>query len=131
MIGIIRKMAQTGLDERSEKLLEEIEKEDGPDAEIYVVSNRKHLFGASCMLAEDFLRELAERTESSLLIYPVNTMEVMIYPLEKGNKNHMDTKDMQRINRNSDPGEECLSNSIYLYDRTKQEISVYKKGEPL
>lgn len=55
----------------------------------------------------------------------------MIYPLEKGNKNHMDTKDMQRINRNSDPGEECLSNSIYLYDKTRQEICIYKKGEPL
>ena len=50
MVGIIRKIAQTGLDEDAEKLLEEIEKEDGPDTELYIASNRKHLFGACCLL---------------------------------------------------------------------------------
>lgn len=131
MVGIVRKMAQTGLDEDSVRLLEEIEKEDGPDAELYVASNRKHLFGACCLLSRPFLQELAERTGSSLVIYPINVDEILIYPMEKGNKNPMGTKDLRKINKNAGLREECLSNSIYLYDRVTREVSVYKEGVPL
>lgn len=131
MVGIIRKTAQTGLDEDAEKLLEEIEKEDGPDTELYIASNRKHLFGACCLLNRPFLQELAERTESNLLIYPLNVSEILIYPIEKGNKKHIDERDMTKISENAGQKEKCLSNSIYLYDRAKQEVSIYKEGAPL
>jgi len=131
MVGIVRKIARSGLDEDAEKLLKEIEKEDGTDAELYVASNRKRLFGACCLVNKPFLQELAERTKGNLLIYPINVTEILIYPMGKGNKNCMSTKDMQKMNKNTRYREECLSNSIYLYDRTKQELSIYKKGEPL
>lgn len=131
MVGIVRKMAQMGLDEDSVRLLEEIEKEDGPDAELYVASNRKNLFGACCLLNRDFLWELAERTKSSLVICPINVNEVLIYPVEKGNNNHMGTKDLRKINKNAKLKEECLSNSIYLYDSAVQEVSICEEGAPL
>ena len=131
MVGIIRKIAQTGLDEDAEKLLEEIEKEDGPDTELYIASNRKRLFGACCLLNRPFFQELAERTESNLLIYPLNVSEILIYPIEKGNKNHIDERDMTKISESAGQKEKCLSNSIYLYDRAKQEVSIYKEGAPL
>lgn len=131
MVGIIRKTAQTRLDEDAEKLLEEIEKEDGPDTELYIASNRKHLFGACCLLNRPFLQELAERTESNLLIYPLNVSEILIYPIEKGNKKHIDERDMTKISENAGQKDKCLSNSIYLYDRAKQEVSIYKEGAPL
>ena len=131
IVGIIRKIARTGLDAEAGKLLEEIEKKDGPDAELYVASNRKNLFGACCLLNRNFLQGLAERTESSLVICPINVDEVLIHPMAKGSNNHMGTKDLRKMNRDAGCREECLSNSVYLYDRATQEVSIYKKGAPL
>jgi len=38
---------------------------------------------------------------------------------------------MTKISENAGQKEKCLSNSIYLYDRAKQEVSIYKEGAPL
>lgn len=131
MVSALRRAAQEGQDEEAKELLAQIEKENGPEAELYAASNRKHFFGACCLLNTPFLQELAESRESDLLIYPLNVDEVLIFPIEKGNKDCMDTKDIQDINRSSVFREERLSNSIYLYDRKKKEVSVYKEGAPL
>ena len=131
MIGAIRELARTEPDEELDELIGEIERDNGPEVEVYIVSNKKRLFGACCLANKPFLQELAERTESSLIIYPMSVNEVLIFPIEKGNKDYADARDMGGINKSGIPKENRLSNSIYLYDKTKQEISIYRKGEPL
>ena len=114
-----------------EQKLKNLQENAGPRAEVYVVSNKKRLFGACCLVNRPFLQRLAERTESNLLIYPINVTEVMVCPIERGNKNYMYIRNMQEINDQAEYREDCLSNSIYLYDRVKQEVSIYEKGVPL
>lgn len=131
IIGKVREMLQTQSCEEVEQTLKKFEKEAGPEAEIYLVSNKKRLFGACCLVNRPFLQELAECTESNLLIYPVSVTGVLACPVEKGNKNYLYVKEMQEINDCAENRVECLSNSIYLYDRVTREISIYKEGAPL
>ncbi|MCM1375166.1 MAG: DUF5688 family protein [Lachnospiraceae bacterium] len=131
IIGKIRKQLRIEPNEKLEQVLKDFEENAGPEAEVYVVSNKKRLYGACCLLNRPFLQELAERTESNLIIYPINIVETMICPIEKGNKNHRYLKEMREINDKAECKEDCLSNSIYLYDKTTQEVSIYEEGAPL
>ncbi len=131
IIGKARKQLKTEPDDKIEQILKDFEENAGPEAEVYVVSNKKQLFGACCLVNRPFLQELAERTESNLIIYPINVAEVIVCPIEKGTKNYRYLREMQEINDKGECKEECLSNSIYLYDKTTQEVSIYEEGAPL
>mgnify|MGYP006883333118 CR=1 FL=1 len=131
IIGKIKELLRVKPDREIEQKLKSFQENAGPKAEVYVVSNKKHLFGACCLVNRPFLQKLAVRTESNLLIYPLNVTEVLVCPIEKGNKNCMYIRNMQEINNQDEYREDCLSNSIYLYDRVKQDVFIYEEGEPL
>lgn len=131
IIGKIKEMLRVKPGREIEQILKNFVENAGPKAEVYVVSNKKRLFGACCLVNRPFLQKLAVRTESNLLIYPINITEVLVCPIEKGNQNYVYIRNMQEINNQAEYREDCLSNSIYLYDRTAQEVSVYAKGAPL
>lgn len=99
--------------------------------ELYVASNRKHFYGASCMLNTTFLEKMAEDKGCSLMIYPGSVHEVIILPQKNGGGECLDAKSVQEINQCCTLRDEWLSNSVYRYDREKQEICIYEKGEPL
>lgn len=131
IFSIVRELAQEAQDEDMEKVLAEIAKNAGMP-EMYVVSNRKHHFGAACMLNLPFLRELADSKGCrELHIYPSSVDEFIISPARDGNCDRFTPEDIREINHDSTPNEKRLSNSIYRYDREKQEIFIYRKGMPL
>lgn len=129
--SLIRKIARENHDEETEQLIDELEQEEGIKAGMYVASNQKRFFGASCMLATPLLQELAARMECDLILYPSSVNEVIILLQKDGNRDRMGTRDIQEINSDSVPREEQLSNSIYLYERETGILSLYKEGEPL
>ena len=131
IIGRSKELLRVKPDREIEQRLRNFQENAGPKAEVYVVSNKKRLFGACCLVNSPFFQKFAERTESNLLIYPLNVTEVLVCPIEKGNKGCMYIRDMQDINDKAKYREDCLSNSIYLYDRANQEVSIYEKGAPL
>lgn len=131
LLTVVKKIAQEEQDEEVEKALAELEKKQNSRHEIYVVSNRKSLFGAICLLNIPYLREMAERKECDLIIYPSSVDEIIVLPLKEKTMDHMDTEDIRQINERSLPKEKRLSNNIYHYDRVKQEVSVYREGGPL
>lgn len=127
---LLRQAMQGEQDELAEKAIAELEeRQDGP--EMYVASNRKHFFGANCLLNIPLLQELAEGRGCSLIIYPSSVHEIILLPQKDGRENCLDTGDVQEINTSELPRNEWLSNSIYRYDREKKEVSVYKEGAPL
>lgn len=130
MFKLLRQIAQDEQDEMTEAAVAELEK-DRNRLEIYVASNQKRSFGANCLLNIPLLQELAEDRGCSLMIYPSSVHEIILFPLKKGKKGCLSTKDVQEINTRGVPRDEWLSNSIYRYDREKKEVSVYKKGAPL
>lgn len=128
--SLIRKLMHkdSKLSEMAAAELEEGQ-EDGLD--MYVASNPKGHFGASCMLNDSFLGEIADNKGCSLIIYPSSVHEIIILPQKNGNEDCMSTENVQDINLSVVPGAERLSNSIYRYDRTRREVSIYKEGAPL
>ena len=100
-------------------------------SEIYVASNKKRLFGANCLMNGAILQELAGRTGCSLIIFPSSIHELVIIPQKDGSEDCMNPVDVQAINITKVPRDEWLSNSIYRYDRGRQEVSIYKEGAPL
>lgn len=131
LFTVARKIAQEEQDEEMEEALAELEKEQKDSPGMYVVSNRKNFFGASCLLNIPYLREMAERKECDLIIYPCSVDEIIVLPLKEKTGDCMDTEDIRQINVRTLPKEKRLSNNIYRYDRAKQEVSIYRKGGPL
>lgn len=131
MPSFLRAAASEEDEEEMRAVLDEIEKEGAPIAEMYVASNQKHRFGAVCMLDSSLLQQMAYSEGCDLNIYPSCIDELIIVPVKDGNEDCMSTEDVCEINMCSVPKEEWLSNSIYRYDRVTREVSIYKEGAPL
>ena len=129
--SIVREVLQEETDREAEALFDMIEAETEINAGMYVATNKTHFHGSACLLNIPFLREFADSRGSDLIIYPASLDELLILPVRGRNRDCMDTEDIRQINMSSVPREKCLSNSIYLYDRAKQEVSIYKEGTPL
>lgn len=131
ILSFIRADASEEDEEEMDELLDEIEKEGMPQVDMYVASNQKHRFGAVSMLDGSLLQQMAYSKGCNLNIYPSCVDEVIIIPAKDGNEDCLSTEDVGKINISKVPKEKWLSNSIYLYDRAKQEVSIYEKGAPL
>lgn len=129
--NLVRKLAREEKEEKVRDIFCNIEKEGIPNVEMYVASTSKKLFGAACMLNIPFLQEISDSLKCDLIIYPSNVNRLVIVPIRKGNKDRITTEDVQQVNMDSVPKVNWLSNSIYMYDRTKQEVTIYKEGVPL
>ncbi len=130
LFRVLRQIAREEQDKISEMAITEMEKGRG-GSEIYVASNKKRLFGANCLMNGAILQELAGRTGCSLIIFPSSIHELVIIPQKDGSEDCMNPVDVQAINITKVPRDEWLSNSIYRYDRGRQEVSIYKEGAPL
>lgn len=130
LFSILRQTAQEGQDKIVEGTVTEMEKERG-GLEMYVASNKKHLFGANCLMNVSILQGLAEGMGCSLVIFPSSVHELILIPQKNGSEDCLDPMDIQAINVTQIPRDEWLSNSIYRYDRGKKEVSIYKEGAPL
>lgn len=97
---------------------------------LYVATNRKRMFGASCLLNTFLLQKTAEDIGCGLVIFPCSVHELVIVPQKNGNEDKLDIADIQMLNITQVSKDEWLSNSIYLYDMEKKEVSVYKEGQP-
>ena len=128
LFSIVRELAED--EEAARAVLDKIEKMGGKKAEIYAVSNQKQHYGAACMLDYSFLQQMADSKGCDLNIYPGSVNVLVIEPVKDGNGDRINTEDVWEINRNSAPKEEWLSNSIYRYDRAKQEVCIYREGAP-
>ena len=92
---------------------------------MYVLSNRKRIEGAACMLYPNLLKEFSDTIDSSFYIIPSSIHELLF--LQTGNSEESEEiKNMiKEINDTQVNPEERLSYSVYYYDREKEKISVY------
>lgn len=128
LFSIVRELAED--EEAARAVLDKFEKMRGKKAEMYAVSNQKQHYGAACMLDHSFLQQMADSKGCDLIIYPGSINVLVIEPVKDGNGDRINTEDVWEVNRNSVPKEEWLSNSIYRYDRAKQEVCIYREGAP-
>lgn len=86
-----------------------------------ILSNRKRLHGAACILYPGVLEGIAEK-EGNLFIIPSSVHETILLP-DDGTNLAEELKGMiHEVNRTHVAPEEVLSDSLYYYDLTKKEI---------
>lgn len=99
---------------------------NGKEFPLYMLSNRNGVKGATVILYDGLLKEIARSLESDLIILPSSVHEVLIMAYD----NEMDLlfiKDMvEHINKSEVPVCDVLSNEIYRYSREKEEISMIR-----
>lgn len=97
-----------------EMFLKEME-ENESKVPMYVLTNPKNMYGASCMLYDGVLEMFAEEMGEDIYILPSSIHEVILLPVSKA-LSSKDLKDMvQDINMTQIPAEEILSDHVYKY----------------
>ncbi len=91
---------------------------------MYVVTNRKKLYGAGCILYPGVLEKLAQESGCDLYIFPSSIHEMIAVPSEKFDRCRAEElKQMvTEINQKELACEEVLADSVYYYSRKEQKL---------
>lgn len=102
---------------------EEMEMAGRTAGKMWIISNSVGINGATSMLYEENLHQLAEKLGDDLFILPSSIHEVIAIPAEMAEKNLTNLlKMVEEVNMGSLKLEERLSNSVYHYDRNARKV---------
>ena len=100
----------------------------GVEIPLYILTTNSKYLGASSLLNGPALNQIAEELHSNLFIYPSSIHEVLVLPDEGTRKQRAMQKEMvEEVNESNVSPEERLSNSVYYFDREKQEVTLKGK----
>ncbi len=111
---------QDGIPPETAEVMAEIR---SPKDSIWIIRNKYGINGATSMLYEDKLHELAEITESDLYILPSSIHEVIVASA-KGRAAEELAQTVAEINMDQVGLSERLSNQVYHYDRNLRKITL-------
>lgn len=96
------------------------------ESEMYVLTNRSKIRGATGILNQELLEQFAEQFNSNYYILPSSVHEVILLieeeSMDVGELNEM----VRQINEDQVPREDVLEEHVYYYNRKKQEIESFK-----
>lgn len=111
---------------------EGLELPPGVEIHMYILTTNDKRLGASMLLNVAALTRIAEELHSNLFIFPSSIHEVLALPEEGSNNQIAMQKEMvEEVNASNVSPEERLSNSVYYFDREKQEVTIDYLGKPL
>lgn len=84
---------------------------------MYIVTNEKGIYGASCLLYKGLIKDFAQKIKSDLYILPSSIHEIILIPIDKRIDKDYLKKMVMEINKSSVPMEEVLSDNVYIYSR--------------
>uniref|UniRef100_UPI004057B0C0 DUF5688 family protein n=1 Tax=Acetatifactor sp. TaxID=1872090 RepID=UPI004057B0C0 len=91
---------------------------------MYVMSNAHRVFGAATMCYPDAVKSFAEEVEKDVLIIPSSTHEIIMIPMV-ADTDIMQIREMvHEVNRTQVADEEILSDSVYIYSRETDSLSI-------
>ena len=88
---------------------------DGPA--LHVLTNRRGIYGASCMLYRDIIKDFADQEETDVIILPSSIHEVLLFPDHLMFDHAFLCRTVQEINREDVSEEDVLSDRIYIFSR--------------
>lgn len=98
----------------------------------WIMTTETALNGASTLVYGEGLKQFAESSEDDIVILPSSLHEVMLIPQRLVNKNYRYFSRMvEDINRVEVLTEDRLSNSIYLYSREDDSVTIAYRGPDL
>ncbi|WP_124066042.1 DUF5688 family protein [Clostridium sp. E02] len=91
---------------------------------MYVLTNDVGTNGSVCMFYEGILKDFASHLGKDLIILPSSIHEVLIIPADKKISYHELAETVHSINQEEVPNEDRLSNHIYLYSLSKDQLTL-------
>ena len=96
-----------------------------PLSHLYVLTNQDGIYGASCILYPDVLKDFAGKLNADLLILPSSIHEVLLFP-DSGLLDYPFFRDtIQQVNQTEVSQEELLSDELYLYSNKTGTIRIW------
>lgn len=92
---------------------------------IHVLTNRQGIYGASCLLYENAIKDFAEQMASDVIILPSSIHEVLLIPDSHVFDYESLRQMVQAINAAEVPKEDILSDEIYLYIRCSHSFKTW------
>ncbi|MBT9775762.1 hypothetical protein GPL15_04450 [Clostridium sp. MCC353] len=124
MPDVMKEIAADWLgDDYQEEYMEQLEEEDRLSP-LYVLSNRSNINGSAAILYHGVLKNFADRLGQDLIILPSSVHEVLLLPYDKTTDITSLNEMVISINQSEVPAEDQLSNQIYLYTRSDNQISL-------
>lgn len=100
-----------------EEMVDDLLDFDSQKSYLYVLSNKKQINGAGCILYDGCLKDFADSQNSDIVILPSSTHEVILVP-DDGKLDYGELRKMVgEINKSEVPKEDVLSDRIYKYSR--------------
>ena len=107
-----------------EEMVDDLLDFDSQKPSLYVLSNKKQIHGAGCILYDGCLNNFANYQNSDIVILPSSTHEVILVP-DDGKLDYRELRKMVgEINESEVPKEDVLSDRIYKYSRHAYSISI-------
>ena len=94
---------------------------------IYMLTNTSGAYGASCILYDNVLKEIAQIEGSDLWIIPSSTHEVLLMPDMGENKDAL-IQMVRSVNETVVPEEDILSDTVYHYNMKEQKLEMIAEG---
>lgn len=94
---------------------DEVINENGPN--MIVITNELGLFGASVILYEEVMQNIAEELDCDLFVIPSSVHEMILVPYEDDELYVMLSDLIKKINENFVSPDEVLSDLVYIYQR--------------
>lgn len=103
---------------------EEIDKikEDKP-MDMFVLTNEQKNFGASCILYPNVLKDFADKEQNDFYIIPSSVHEVILVPKKAENRERL-CEILNEVNKKELDTIDLLSDTVYEYDREKDEVII-------
>lgn len=95
------------------------------DRNMYVLTNQNRTNGSICILYPNLLKDFADKIQDDLYIIPSSVHEVLLVPAGKTTVGSAElSKMVQDVNRTQVERDETLSDHVYYYSRTADNITM-------
>lgn len=127
---VMKEIAKTNMGESySDEVISELMQSEEKEQFMYVLSNRKWLYGSACILYKDIMKDFSEHCKSNLIVVFSSIHEVLLLP-DNSNTNIEELRKITKmINQIEVPEEDVLSNEIYYYSRKSKTLALAKNGK--
>ena len=86
---------------------------------MYILSNSGKVNGATCILYDGLLSQIAERLKSDFILLPSSIHEVILVPVDQCEELCTFSSMVAEVNETQLTDEEILSDHAYYYERSK------------
>lgn len=90
---------------------------------MYVVSNRRGVNGAACLMYPGLMADISERLDSDLFIIPSSVHELIVVPVKRIEECERYDEMIRYVNKTQLAQTDILSDHVYYYTREKRAVA--------